>query len=707
MAYQPKNLSKTRDTSDTVLNVAAAPSSEATGFAAKAKDLQALRDAFVDAASVGSGLWLSYVFVLLYLAVAASSVTHRDLFFENPVKLPFLTVDLPLLGFFGFGPALLLMVHVYVLLHFALLAGKVGAFHTELEAQIADTDTRASLRRQLPSNIFVQFLAGPREIRDGVIGFLLKLVAWISLIASPVALLMFFQLQFLPYHHPLITWWHRIAVVIDLVLLWLLWPPMARGQTVVLTWQDFKRPKIAAWTIASLLPVLLVFTIATFPGEWLEDALPTVRLVPTTLAAWQLPSVKEMQATRSGWATLHELLVAGQVNEITQQPSSLLSNRLLLPGIDVIDYLKFDTEDKISAHPITISLRGRQLQGAVMPEAKLRKADFTGAQLKNGFLFRADLREAKFDCGSTGAPEPTCTDLRGTVLQSAQLQGASLKGALLTGAALQNARLEGASLNGAQLGGAGLAGARFQGAWLDGAQLQGASLSLAQLRGAMLIRAQLEAADLRGAQLQGAALDQAQLHGAWLAQPPFLAANLQGASLDHVFVWRADVWAFEVGGARIIAPEIGPKYQGLDCPRSQTCDWSPDTFAALKRLFDDMPILDRQIPLSRIAKLNPAEKLDWSPQTWIDLGQLSPPQDYEEILAEILRQIGCDASGAPYVIHGLTPTLRLRFKDHSQAARLAATFLDVANCPGARGLSEQDKLDLRQLASLISPGPMH
>jgi hypothetical protein len=146
----------------------------------------------------------------------------------------------------------------------------------------------------------------------------------------------------------------------------------------------------------------------------------------------------------------------------------------------------------------------------------------------------------------------------------------------------------------------------------------------------------------------------------------------------------------------------------LDCPVSQTCDWSPDTFAALQRLFDDIPrILDRQGPLSRIAKLNPAAKLDWSPQTWIDLGHLSPPQDYEKILADILRQIGCDASGAPYVIHGLTPTLILRFKDRSQAARLAAIFLDVTNCPGARSLSEQDELYLRRLASLPSAGPMH
>src|SRR3954451_2635156 len=154
---------------------------EPSGFAAKARDLQALRDAVDQAAAVSGALWLSYIFAFLYLAIAAGAVTHKDLFFENPVKLPFLNVELPLIAFFTLGPALFLIVHWYTLLHFALLAGKVAAFHIELEAQIPhDPETRARLRRQLPSNIFVQFLAGPRNTREGVFGLMLRLIAWIS-----------------------------------------------------------------------------------------------------------------------------------------------------------------------------------------------------------------------------------------------------------------------------------------------------------------------------------------------------------------------------------------------------------------------------------------------------------------------------------------------------------------------------------------------
>jgi hypothetical protein len=136
--------------------------------------------------------------------------------------LPFLNVELPLKAFFILGPLVFLVVHAYVLLHFVLLAGKIGAFHLELQAQIPGDNARTWLRRQLPSNIFVQSLAGPREVRTGIIGFLLRLIIEFSLVVGPIALLILFQLQFLPYHSEWVTWWQRITVVIDLVLLWIL-----------------------------------------------------------------------------------------------------------------------------------------------------------------------------------------------------------------------------------------------------------------------------------------------------------------------------------------------------------------------------------------------------------------------------------------------------------------------------------------------------
>src|SRR4051794_8754340 len=321
---------------------------EPSGFAAKAKDLQAWRDAVVEASTVSGPLWLSYIFAFLYLAIAAGAVTHKDLFFENPVKLPFLNVELPLTAFFVLGPALFLIVHWYTLLHFAMLAGKVGAFHRELEEQLEDDpNARAGIRRQLPSNIFVQFLAGPRDTREGVFGVMLRLIAWISLILGPVALLVFFELQFLPYHDPAVTWWHRIAVLLDLILIWIIWPSVARS--VRFRWG---RTRTAIALLCTSLPLLLMFTVATFPGEGLHGEWAGPRIVPTLFAKidWTWPGTWEDTKP----VTLHKFLVGGEVDDVAQRQKSWWSNRLVLPGVDLREHPKFDTKEKSESRPTTL-----------------------------------------------------------------------------------------------------------------------------------------------------------------------------------------------------------------------------------------------------------------------------------------------------------------------------------------------------------------
>ena len=49
------------------------------------------------------------------------------------MKLPFLNVELPLKSFFWLGPLIFIVMHAYVLLHFVLLAGKVGEFDAETD----------------------------------------------------------------------------------------------------------------------------------------------------------------------------------------------------------------------------------------------------------------------------------------------------------------------------------------------------------------------------------------------------------------------------------------------------------------------------------------------------------------------------------------------------------------------------------------------
>jgi hypothetical protein len=94
----------------------------------KADDLDAIQKSVSDAAAVGAPLWLSYIFLLFYVAIATGGVTHTQLLLESPVDLPFLNIKLPLKAFFVLAPILFLIVHAYVLAHFAMLSDKAKAF---------------------------------------------------------------------------------------------------------------------------------------------------------------------------------------------------------------------------------------------------------------------------------------------------------------------------------------------------------------------------------------------------------------------------------------------------------------------------------------------------------------------------------------------------------------------------------------------------
>ena len=129
---------------------------------------------------------------------------------------------------------------------------------------------RESLRWQLPSNIFIQFLAGPADIRQRAFGWMLRAIAWVTLAVAPVFLLLLMQIQFLPYHNSFITWTHRLALLADLVLLWWLWRKVLSGR-------ELGRRHRASWVwtgfglALSLAVIMFSGTVATFPGEWHKE----------------------------------------------------------------------------------------------------------------------------------------------------------------------------------------------------------------------------------------------------------------------------------------------------------------------------------------------------------------------------------------------------------------------------------------------------
>ncbi|MDE5441196.1 hypothetical protein GWG65_06960 [Bradyrhizobium sp. CSA207] len=701
-------------------------------FASKANDLEALRSAVVDAANVSAGLWLSYLFALLYLAIAAGSVTHRDLLFEKSVKLPFLNVELPLVPFFVMGPGLFLVVHAYVLLHFMLLADKAGAFHQQLRQQIEDEDTRAGLRRQLPSNIFVQFVAGPPGVRSGGVGLMFRAIAQISLIVLPIGLFVLFQLQFLAYHSEPVTWWQRVAVVIDLALIWVLWPSINRGEISRLELRDFLRWRVAASAFASLLTILMVGTIATFPGEWLHTALPSVPVVPTTRLAdepyeegWNLaPTLAVDAGPFERWRfaflsriedlllnvkfrSLHTLLIAGDVDPVTRRPMSLWSNRLVLPELNAASP---------SSEPL--SLRGRRLEGAVLTAARMAGVDFTGAYLQEANFDGADLRSAQFGCGEAtlrAKADPAdvaksetrfrldnvtfrtfknayirhdCARLQGASLRNASLQGAMLERSNMQGADLTRARLHGASMDDAWLWYVLLTQAELYGASLEHAKLDGADLASAKLYGAILTGVSMSRAELRRTELQGAQLGD---------------ASMEGANLDDVYIWRSDPPRPEerpfIDNLVFEARYEHQRFATCKQDRDERCLWTAETFEALKLSLQEN-VTDarrRNVALQRISRLDPhlAEQQSDGMAVWRNLAKASPTRgdDDDKKRRDGLRWAWCWTDDAPYIVHALLK----RHPNVYGLEELAGDLLDESACPASRELSREDRRFLEKI----------
>jgi MFS family permease len=191
-------------------------------------DLDALERSLNDSATRVSTIWVSFLIFSLYLLIAAATVDHRQLLLAEPVKLPVLNIELPLWGFFFLAPVLFVIFHAYVLLQLLLLARTAAAYNDAVEkAQERHSPTpeeEALLRQRLANTIFAQIFAGSPRERKGWLGWLLKSMAWITLVIAPILILFVFQFSFLPYHSHLVTWTHRFLIAMELAGALVLWP---------------------------------------------------------------------------------------------------------------------------------------------------------------------------------------------------------------------------------------------------------------------------------------------------------------------------------------------------------------------------------------------------------------------------------------------------------------------------------------------------
>jgi len=550
-------------------------------------DVEALEKSLNDSATRVSTIWVSFLIFSLYLLIAAATITHRQLFLAEPIKLPVLNIDLPLWGFFFLAPILFVTLHLYVLIQVLLLA-RTSAAYNEAVKNVAERQDltpveTASLRQRLANTLFAQMFAGSPREREGTFGWLLNAMAWLTLAISPILILLTFQFTFLPYHSHLATWTHRLLVALEFTLAFQLWPLVLDPQ------RDFQWPKIRGrlsdatvrfcgqlrsssnwrFTLRDFLPqpipflgtvafILLSISLASFPGE------PHVNLVSGN--SWSSTSCKRWLTEKFDRLHLARITVVDE--EKLAKIVKVTSERALEPyqGERTRSFRgrQFGCADLSNADLRRVDLTGATMAGAILhnadlegallqdaqlegmhfgfatlttaslEDANLENADGTNANFEGAFLFRARFRKAILGGAKFGR----------AYFQAATFEGANLDGADLRGVAFSDSLLQGASLENAGLQGASLGYSSFVGASFNNARLQGANLSVGDFRGASFFAASLHGANISNAKLEGAFLTDARLQGVILENTSLLHAWLENAQ-----VRRAS--AFDCKGAYV------------------------------------------------------------------------------------------------------------------------------------------------------------
>jgi len=642
------------------------------------RDIVALQGAVNDASSRATALWVSFMTFAAYLIVAAGSVNHLALFQDATITLPVLAAALPLVAFFAIAPFFLLLFHFYLFLNLVNLSRRISIYNRVLGEDVASEDDRNLLRARLDTFLVVQLLCRPAKERDGLGVWLLNFVVWITLVGVPILLLLQFQLTFLPYHHNVVTWIHRLLIVADLTLIWFFWFAIYnRG--------EFHRPKLRRHATAFACSIALILSsvvVVSYPGERLGQ-----------IVSLKLPLVCPEKSV-----PVSDCFLRGPVNMVTGRPQRYFFNVLVLTGQTLTDLKKADAGQKTS------SLRGRDLAGAILIRSDIRSMDFTGTNLDGARLDEAVASGAVFGCADTGSPPPKDPDWPDHGCSS--LRGASLYAANLAGASFLGARMEGSVLIDANLSGAQMRNVHLESSVLTNANLTAAYMRSAQLQNAYLFNANLSGATLEGSQMDGALLEQSQFQFASLGSLGTLNGGLNTVGVgDTVGKPLLDFAAFDLDGSTVPPPT---NVSDFDDKRDHMLDvlfgeeerrttW----FGSKQQIDSDVFNPGRSIFIPAFYRsFYKGSKTDWSvlkgqvDDHWNSVKDSTSDTKSEDLqsikrrfLADRFTELACDSLNAPFVARGLIMNeIILR----ASADIFLTKVRDIANCQGAAGLRPEE-----------------
>jgi|GEM_PF-3396020 len=570
--------------------------------------LEQLNNVKADAAELRN-FTITFLSLLLYVNLIIAGTDAEQILRVAPVNLPLLNVPLPVIGFYGFLPWLILLFHLYLLVQHYLFSQQLYRFADKLD-QAPDT-IQAYVLKNLGNPPFLHWMVGQH---GWMMQNVLTLITLVSLIFWPLATLLWLQMAILPYHSADLLLWQRVALLIDVLLIAWLWPKTLdshdssrdwwkRGFAIFIVgwgrvwqarrdWAALKTALVKRWTefrafihvfllsVVLLLVVFFSWLVACLPDSpedrWLAGFPEPVSITvdvdgnyKPTRKAFFLTAYLHEQHPKTGLdektfkilqaqgakpcprsEQADKLKEAEKQNCLMVQP--WLPRNLILRGkvVTADANVKPEVEAKFQAQTQADTPKPEDfdlIRGLDLQNRNFDYADFTESSLPKADLRYASLKQAALVSSHLDHAQMQFIQAEKVNLSGATLNGSDLSNANLTRADMSNANLTGVFLHDATLTEADLLYATLTGANLTGAKLFYAILSDAKLTGANLYSAYLTDADLSGATLIGADLSGARLTGAKLSNATLAVANLFGATLTG-----ADLSETTLTGAKLI-----------------------------------------------------------------------------------------------------------------------------------------------------------
>jgi Pentapeptide repeats (8 copies) len=366
------------------------------------------------AAGAARNAWLAFMALLAFFVIALAGVSHKDLLVETPIELPLLQVKVPQRSFALYGPLILLLVHLSLLLQHVTLARKVKDVHDRLTKHEGNGSFRQHrLRTLVHSYTVAQAVAGPWRSR--LLGFFMHAMNWATLGILPVLVLLNFQITFLPWHDETATWLHRAYLVADVMLLVVLGvllraPDRGFFSGLAAGFRDAPVSSIGSIVMA-MLAIFFSLLVATIPDEKLDKAASALWSVPVPIGATAGPAVRRAFLPTA-------VLFEGITDEIQGRPDSLFSRNIVVINTSMAAPINPEPDEP------SINLRGRDLKYATLDRSDFRRADLTGADLTGASLQQTGLIKARL----------TKAKLRGADLRNAGMISTFVRGADMEGA---------------------------------------------------------------------------------------------------------------------------------------------------------------------------------------------------------------------------------------------------------------------------------